>query len=370
MGGEERPMKEEERTPQISDDLVTRMDRAERQSEESEERPGEMPAESDFAAILDALPGDDPGSLSQAFTAPPSAEREEASRRDRNLSSVIERIRDEGPAEAEGTDLAEDVLELGPGAEAETGGDEAEERPLPVVEPAPVVKRDPEPSPAAVRGGNEVTRRKGFQMLVNLALLGAVVVLGFLQYRQLEADARLRAQLEDARRALAELQQAQGVFAERLAGLQDEREPEAGTVSREELEAALQSQRQRMEGQIERVAAMLLPVMTAPSVALEKGEQGASRKAAARGGEERHEAAPARGWMVVLLSSSSRAQAEKARRQLGKRVDNLEIRTARVKGRTVYRLAVPGFPSRKAALEYRSRMAGQAGFEGAWVGRG
>ncbi|HHH14058.1 MAG TPA: hypothetical protein ENJ98_07455 [Thiolapillus brandeum] len=384
MAGQEQPM-EGERTAQISDDLVARMERAERQMEARKEpqQRGDVPAGADFASILDAIPDDDLDSLSLAFAAPPPPDREEAVKRDRNLSDVIERIRDEGPAEVENADLAEDVLELSSTAEAESGEKETDEKP--VVEPAPVVTKSPEPVPETLRVGGGSARRNGFQAVVNLVLLGAVAMLGFLQYQQMQVETRLQAQLEETRQMLGELERLQAGLGEQLAGLRESEQPEAGGISREELEQALEAQRRRTDERFELVNAMLLPVLAAPAethAALPgprgKGERKAAGKSVAQAGEGQRkaarqspgQAAPRKGWMVVLLSSSSRAQAEKARRQLGKRVDNLEIRTARVKGRTVYRLAVSGFPSRKAALEYRSRMSGQAGFEGAWVGRG
>jgi len=384
MAGQEQPM-EEERAAQISDDLVARMERAERQMEAREGQCDDTPPGADFASILDAIPGDDLDSLSQAFAAPSSPDREKAVKRDRNLSNVIERIRDEGPAEVEAVDLAEDVLELGSAGGAESGEEEADEKP--VVEPAPVVTEDTDPLPERLRVGGGSARRNGFQPVVNLVLLGAVAVLGFLQYQQMQAETRLQVQLEEIWQMLGELERLQAGLGEQLAGLQESKQPEAGGISREELEQALEAQRRRTDERFERVNAMLLPVLVAPAETHAvppgpgprgKAEWRVAGKSVAQAGEGKRKAAkkspgqatPRKGWMVVLLSSSNRAQAEKARRQLGKRVDNLEIRTARVKGRTVYRLAVSGFPSRKAALEYRSRMTSQAGFEGAWVGRG
>jgi len=73
--------------------------------------------------------------------------------------------------------------------------------------------------------------------------------------------------------------------------------------------------------------------------------------------------------MVHLLSFGNRGQAEKALVRYAGKLPDAELREADVKGKTVYRLTVAGFDSKKEALAYRSEAKRKLGFKGAWIAR-
>ena len=58
----------------------------------------------------------------------------------------------------------------------------------------------------------------------------------------------------------------------------------------------------------------------------------------------------------------------KAHKRLTRRLAGVTVKQTSAKGYWVYRLVVPGFATRKKALEYRDRVL-EKGFKGAWVGR-
>jgi hypothetical protein len=75
-------------------------------------------------------------------------------------------------------------------------------------------------------------------------------------------------------------------------------------------------------------------------------------------------------WVVYLRSFGSRGKAEKALAGYHEKVPAMVLLEARVKGRSVYRLAVTGLASKKEALAYRAEARRKLGFRDAWIGRG
>lgn len=73
------------------------------------------------------------------------------------------------------------------------------------------------------------------------------------------------------------------------------------------------------------------------------------------------------GWVVNLLSLSSRADAESERNRLRRLGINAQLETAEVNGRTWYRLRVGGFGSKNEAEAYSRRVSARANLSGAWV---
>ncbi len=357
-------------TPQISADLLTRMEQVDKEVEGS----NSPPAEANFAAILEAIPDGDLTTLSR-----PSSDSRSEGPRDRNLSDVIARIRDEGPADGEEA-LADDVLEIGghrmegdskpPAAEDREGSSPVESK----------VEDLPEP---LLKQGDAGERRRGFQVVLNLVLLAGLMLMGYLQYGQMEAENELQQQLELQRRALTEMEQQLTSLEERLAR---SRPMEKAVVAREELEAILQKHDRSLEQRLALLSAMAVvqqqglaatkmeSVATAKPVkapANEEADQAAKKPVAGKQPTQQTAArTKEKSWMVVVASSRDPVQARKARNRLRSRLGKVEIRQARVKGQTVYRLVVPGFADKKSALSYRNTLVHKEGLKGAWVGRG
>ena len=358
---------------QISPDLLDRMERVDAElapdrltiSEATGSRPE---ARNDFAAILDALPGQGLDALSDVVP-PALSQGAEGGAKDRNLSDVVARIRDEGPADGEAS--ADESAAAG-GDAAGDGATEAEKAETEPVDPpaAPL-------PPARSRGS------AGWRLAV-IGLFGLSLLGGFLFQQQMERTAALRTELSALQEAVRVLHRDQ----ERLrARLQQSEQAKEDWVNRQALEAALEAQARRLEADRQRVE--LLALAALGSTLQEKksdreppkaGEEASDGLDAARK-RVQAQAAPAvrksdatvagkGAWAVNLLSSSSRAQAEKALRRLRAKEPRAVLRTARVKGKTVYRVAVVGFPTKQAALEYRDRKAAGLGARGAWVGRG
>jgi cell division septation protein DedD len=150
----------------------------------------------------------------------------------------------------------------------------------------------------------------------------------------------------------------------------------------------LHKRSQAVDARLTAMEATLASLMV-PAQAPAKAKPGANEKAKARAEAEptttasvpvakkttagsKKDAKPSggKGWMVVLASSRDAAQARKAQKRLQQQVGRVEIRRARVKGHTVYRLVVPGFSSKQAAQAFSHRLQGKKGLEGAWIGRG
>ncbi|HIE53895.1 MAG TPA: hypothetical protein EYP90_01725, partial [Chromatiaceae bacterium] len=63
------------------------------------------------------------------------------------------------------------------------------------------------------------------------------------------------------------------------------------------------------------------------------------------------------------------AQADRALKKYAGQLRHAEVRKAKVRGKPVYRLTVPGFATKKAALAYRLEAGRELGFKGAWIAR-
>ncbi|GEM_PF-5245266 len=373
MAKTEQPM-EERGAGQLSADFVSRL--------EAREASPEAEGTTDFATVLENLPPTGLDGISDAF-APSPAGAEKGGNRDRNLSRVIGRIRDEGPADLQSGELEEDVLELSSAVPAAVAGKEPE----PAVESAKktgtLLSEDASVEPESFTRG----KGPGIQPLLNLVLLGAVAVLGLLYYGQMESERRLQVRLEQMESSAVQLQRIQSSLQERLTEI--EKATDRGRwVSKDELTAALAARDKEAKARLDDLDAMALsffvPLQPLFKATEKSGEATATQKGMSVGvaakksvqkistsNEKRSPAGRVKAeWGVVLLSSSSRQQVEKARAGLEERFQQLQIKAAKVKGKTVYRLFVAGFHSKGEAIRFRNQLGREKRFQGAWVSRG
>ncbi|RTZ71559.1 MAG: hypothetical protein DSZ00_10230 [Gammaproteobacteria bacterium] len=377
----------QETPAQVSADLVARMNRAEQQM--ASPKPGEegirgdVSIESvDFGSVLQSVSSRATEPLPEAFVQPSPEVSAGEPHRDRNLSSVIEMIRDEGPAgEDTSPEPAEDVLELSEGAEQPAAGPaEGVATPGPAGAP-PAVTRQEHP------------RRHPFLTGLVVLLILAVAGLVFFTYQQVQRQAELEARVKAAQQVLTLLDERYQALEERTAAAAPK---ETELVGRSELQQALAQQQQRFSDELLLfTAAFAMPVQPSPGpaarqepaqlpekpqpVAKTGADEGkAAEKTAVAGNEpqapgkteKQMPAGRARGgWMVYLLSFGDREQAEKALARHAGKLPDAELRQAEVKGKAVYRLTVPGFASKKEALAYRSEARRKLGFKGAWIAR-
>ncbi len=362
-GAEHAEPQETAVSEQISADLLDRMDRVD--AELADDRlelsgaaggDGETRPADEFAAILDALPG---GLSGSAEPSPPAPGRGE---RDLNLSPVIERIRDEGPADGDAEPAAEGPVETPAG----TRSGDAEEAPLPEALARP---------PASGAGGLR---------LAVILLFCLVPAAGYLFYQQGVREAALEEELRALRQSLVVLGEQQKTLEARLRAAAGRTEAES--MDRAEVERMIEARAERLrrEQEIFRLLALAMAARSEASAAADpapegkkapeagKSPQTAPRVAggpAAPAKKAQRKAPAAGGWSVNLVSSGSRAQAERALERLRRKEPRVRIREAQVKGRTVFRVVVPGFASREEALRYRGRAEKELGARGAWVGR-
>ena len=382
------PQQSEQETPaQVSADLVARMNRAEQQMDArmpgGERSRGDVSIESvDFDSVLQSVSSRATGPLPEAFAQPSPEAPAGDSHRDRNLSSIIEMIRDEGPAgEDTSAEPAEDVLELSEGAaQPAAGQSEAKTAPEPAGAP-PAVTRQEHPG------------RHPFLTGLVVLLILAVAGLVFFTYRQMQRQAELEARVKAAQQVLTLLDERYQALEERTAAAA----PKATElVGRSELQQALAQQQQRFSDELLLfTAAFATPAPPSPGPAAKKespelpvkpqpvakraaGEKKAAEKTVVAGNEpevpgkaeKQVPAGKARGdWVVYLLSFGNREQAEKALARHAEKLPDAQLRQAEVKGKAVYRLTVPGFASKKEALAYRSEARRKLGFKGAWIAR-
>lgn len=73
------------------------------------------------------------------------------------------------------------------------------------------------------------------------------------------------------------------------------------------------------------------------------------------------------GWVVNLASLSTREQAQIGLKKLKNSGVQSDIQETIVNGATVYRLSVAGFASRNAAMQFINKAKSQYGFSGGWV---
>ena len=382
---------EQQAPAQISAGLVARMNRVEQQTETGtptcDESGGEISAESvDFGSVLKTVSSETPDPLPEVLAQAPATITAGETHRDRNLSSIIEMIRDEGPAgEETPPELAEDVLDITtPEKQVVDGEGGATVRPE---------------TPSVTAAGGERHSGSGlFLYAVVTLLLLAVSGLAFLTYQQMQRQGELEAKVKAAQQVLTLIDERYRALEERTAAAT----PVTGElVLRTELQQALEEQQRRFADELLLFTALLTPRSPVPVEPARVEEEAAAKqepakpfiepapasepagkapvkvagagKVAAEPVVKTEKQAPVQkkkgDWVVYLLSFGSRTQADRALAKYAGQLQNAEIREAAVKGKAVYRLTVAGFASKKAALVYRGEAGRKLGLKGAWIAR-
>ena len=322
---------------QINPELLERIERIDAETAPPpKERPGEAisPDSVDFDTVLKSVSGD---TLEVLPDAPALADELDEGQRDLNLSEVITRIRDEGPAEG----AVADAPPPPPAAETQP-------RPEPEPQAQPTAPRQTPPPPGLP------TWLKG--ALGGLAL--AVVALGGWGYQQRLQQAELAQRLAATQALVAQLQEQQEALGARA--LQPPKvELPADLVHQSELSRRLAEQQARLDEQLTYLLSLVVP------------QAGVTEDTQPPAAEPEPAAAPApKGpWAVHLRSYGSRKAAERARDALAGKLDGLAVRKASYKGKPIYRLSVVGLATKAEASALRKRAEKHLGFKGAWIGK-
>ncbi len=85
--------------------------------------------------------------------------------------------------------------------------------------------------------------------------------------------------------------------------------------------------------------------------------------------EGKAQEAPRGDWNVYLASYGSESQARKALEKYIHKVPEARVQPARVRGKKVFRVTVPGFAGKKEASHYLAELRTELGLEGSWIGR-
>ncbi|WP_456417538.1 SPOR domain-containing protein [Thiolapillus sp.] len=376
----------------------------------SDDKPAENPAEKpsgqaqeaiglegesvDFNSVLSAVSGN---GAQDAPEMPASGKQ--AAQKDLNLSSVIANIQDEGPAFAK-EQLAAETKEpentpektLQPTEHAPTESIEKTEEEKPEIpdkpqQQSPAKENPPRQIPAASTGGNSMAQNAVpvpwssilMRLLVTVLLIG-LAGMGYLLYTQEAATqkrdttiAQLEGALEKLKHKIATLDQQ----------LQQQQEQMSNFVTPAQMQEQLLSQRQSLDiwlqSELRSIQASQAAIAPEPAerVAEKKAIQAPQPQAAIAekpASDENNSTAAGKGgksgnWVVHIASYSNQNQAKKSLHRYHEQIPHAEIHAARVKGKEVFRISVPGFSSKKEALNYRKEISKKLGLKGAWIAK-
>lgn len=365
----------------------------------------------DFNSVLSAVSGngtyETPNDL---------ASRALPAQKDRNLSSVIARIQDEGPA------IADDVL--APGKDDSAASATKSSAAPAIVKPVEesLKRKNPQPKrPASHRQRTVQAERQagvaqesaaappsiGFS-LANVLVPVLVVCLlgmGYLLYQEEMRNEGLQSELARVNEKLDKLDGRVVVVDQQLL---QQRKQMMEWVTTGQLESRLQAHYGMLEAKLEAELQLLRPSpadtvanpeIRPPStpVPVEENDQPVmmnsqraqvatehsakkdspeiAGQSASKDKAEVVQKKPAGKtersgkWVVHLVSHGNRAQAENALEWIQKAAPEASIRGAKVKGRQVYRVSVLGLDSKQEALAYRKRISQQLNLKGAWIAR-
>ncbi|HIE54697.1 MAG TPA: hypothetical protein EYP90_05890, partial [Chromatiaceae bacterium] len=243
---------QDRRTPaQISSDLAARMSRVDKQMETGVSKTGESegeisPESVDFGSVLKSVSSQNPSPLPEVLAQASAKATSGNVHRYRNLSSVIEMIRDEGPAGEEApAELAEDVLDLS--TPAETGTAEEPETPVPPTETSRLA--------AGEQGASSVG---SFLKVVVISLVVAISGMAFLAWQQMQRQGELEAKLKATQQMLGHLDERYRALEARTAAVAS---LDSDRVDRAEFDQALAGLRQQFADEL-----LLFTVLLAPRI--------------------------------------------------------------------------------------------------------
>ncbi len=319
-----------------------------------------------------------------------------AAQKNLNISSIITKIRDEGPA---GSRLDERPLSGGrPEArrhhegdasarKSESGsaaGESAKSLPPTAEEVTQLARAAAEELLAArfeAAKPEKVNRTRWLFPALFLCLLAAG---GYVLYK-------LGSELALAKAGIVQLSTRLAKAEETMSGLRRQVSANASHIQaaytpeklQEEMAAYRQQMQEALDLRLDLMALSTVPVSSRgegndsprnPSTAPQesKAPQSVSRSPSVqeRPREEKAQRAPRGNWNVYLASYGTERHARKALEKYVHKVPEARVQPAWVRGKKVFRVTVPGFAGKKEASRYLAQIRMEPGLEGSWIGRG
>ncbi len=364
----------------------------------------------DFNSVLSAVSGNGTHDASEK---PVSGKH--GPQKDLNLSSVIANIQDEGPAIPEGQTApekqepqknSEDIVQPNshPPIESTTKPEGQPDSPQHQHAPQEESQQPVNPS-ASVDQAATTTAATGearlaaspvpvpwSSILMRVLLTALLVGLAGISYLLYTQEAGMQMRDDKITQLNEDLKKMEGQVAFLDQQLQQQQKQISNLITSEQMQEQLNSQRQDTDAWLQselRTWQSSRPTATAERTPNEQSKQSAVAKNAVSQAstakpetasakqpvsENRAQEAAGKGgktgnWVVHVASYSSRNQAKKTLRQYAKQIPDAKIQAARVKGKEVFRVSVPGFSSKKEALAYHKKISKKLGLKGTWISK-
>ena len=346
----------------------------------------------DFRSVLGAV-----ASVPPEKEVPGEAGAAGQGQKDLNISSVISRIQDEGPAMPDGSSGHSRPIEevkpndRGNGTESdglpeddsETGAGRGQQSSLAKEDIVQLARATAEA--ALVSRTMQEERKAGGKVgwLFSMVLLCLLAVGGYVLY-ETSTELRLaRAGISQLSSRLLEVEEMLGGLRRQVSGNSDRIQ---GLYAPEQLQAELAAHRQDLYREMENRLAVMYLTAIPPAVTSGRKAQPKEKTAGVKARdrdlplssrlpleqkvlEDQPVSPREREWNVYLSSHVSESRAKKMLDSYRNKIPDVAIQTARVKGKTVYRITVPGFASKQEAVSYLAEIRGKLGLKGSWVGR-
>lgn len=346
----------------------------------------------DFHALLSHVSGSSP---EEAATRDSDSS---AAQKNLNISSIITRIRDEGPAASRGDEkpLPAAEPEAGQHPEEKTGartvksgsaaGESAKSLPPTMEEVAQLARAAAEELLATRFEEKKPEKASRAGWLLPVLFLCLLAGGGYALYKT-------SSELALAKAGIAQLSTRLSKAEETMSGLRRQISANANRIQAlytpEKLREEMAAYRQQMQKEMDlRLDMMALSIGQFPAASPReesndrpgnpntvpeesKEPQSVSRSLSVNETprEGKADRVPRGEWDVYLASYGTESQARKALEKYIHRVPAATIQPARVKGKKVFRVTVPGFVTRKDATRYLAGIRTELGLKGSWVGR-
>ncbi|WP_456380706.1 SPOR domain-containing protein [Thiolapillus sp.] len=374
---------------------------AEKPSGQTQEELGLAGESVDFNSVLSTVSGNGTHDVPE----------KPATQKDLNLSKVIADIQDEGPATKEGKATPETQqppktpeATLPPDAHLPADSTTKTDKPTkPHQHPQPPSEKNhlqpqtqvtpadhvPAAKPAGGAGLEEppvpVPWNNILMRVVATVLLVGLAGMGYLLYTQ-ESNMQMR----DAK--IAQLNEELKKMAGQVAFLEQQQQTsnlvtvtqmqEQLDTQRQDINAWLQSELHSLQSSRPASSTEAVPNQqdnqpaaaknTIPQAPIAKLEEAAATKPVSENRGEKTTAGKGGrngSWVVHVASYRNQNQARKTLLQYATQIPDARIQTARVKGKEVFRISIPGFSSKQEALDYRKKIGEKMELKGVWIAR-
>ncbi|BAO44325.1 SPOR domain-containing protein [Thiolapillus brandeum] len=333
----------------------------------------------DFSSVLNTI------SESQTMDETPRQPPPGSGNRDLNISSVIERIQDEGPAvlrrDEESRPDQTRSHDITPAEEADKVH-ETVNAPIPPTPTAAEIRQLAESAAQEIlssRADQENTQSsRGSGWMLMILMLFLLTVGGYILYRSSNELAMARSHISQLSKRLFNAEEALAGMGRQVSG--NTHRIRAVLTPQEMHKEMLEYQKQIFQEVDDRLDLTLLsqggyiptdprhpssepaPVASPP----EESVASSDRKII-----DKPESMPEStgDWQVYLASYATESQAKKALTNYSSAVPGAIVQSANVKGREVYRVVVPGLSSKKKAMMYLDEVKKKLGLKGSWIGR-